>query len=91
LHTTRNRIDPASQPQQIQAFILLADGVLCVDLCNVVVSLLDRLYILISALFWGCGVMESKAYLLELVFLGLLVLAGFCCLAIQLLCCELFP
>jgi hypothetical protein len=31
------------------------------------------------------------AHLLELVFLCLLVLAGFCCLAVQLLCCELFP
>ena len=29
-------------------------------------------------------------YLLELVLLGLLVLAGFCCLAVELLRCELF-
>jgi len=34
--------------------------------------------------------MEGKVYLLELVLLGLLVLAGFCCLAVELLRCELF-
>jgi Na+-translocating ferredoxin:NAD+ oxidoreductase RnfD subunit len=34
--------------------------------------------------------MEGKVYLLELVLLGLLILAGFCCLAVELLRCELF-
>lgn len=44
LHPAGHRIDPASQSQQIQPLILLADGVLCVDLCDVVVALLDCLF-----------------------------------------------
>ena len=46
-------------------------------------------FILISCSFMMRG-MEGKVYLLELVLLGLLVLAGFCCLAVELLRCELF-
>jgi hypothetical protein len=92
LYPARNRINPASQSQQIQSFILLADGILGVDLCDVVVSLLDGL-ISSSAQLLVLGAlrgMEGKVYLLELVLLGLLVLAGFCCLAVELLRCELF-
>ena len=92
LYSAGDRIDPASQSQQIQSFILLADGILGVDLCDVVVSLLDGL-ISSSAQLLVLGAlrgMEGKVYLLELVLLGLLVLAGFCCLAVELLRCELF-
>ena len=90
LYSARHRIDPASQSQQIQSFILLADGVLGVDLCDVVVSLLDSLISSSAARSWCVRGMEGKVYLLELVLLGLLVLAGFCCLAVELLRCELF-
>lgn len=91
LYSAGDRIDPASQSQQIQSFILLTDGVLCVDLCDVVVSLLDGLISSSAARSFGAlRGMEGKVYLLELVLLGLLVLAGFCCLAVELLRCELF-
>ena len=44
LHPTRHRVDPASQSQQIQPLILLSDSVLGVDLCDIVVALLDCLF-----------------------------------------------
>lgn len=43
LHSASDSIDPAGQPQQIQLLILLANGILSVDLGDVAVVLLDRL------------------------------------------------
>lgn len=43
LHSTSHRIDSATQSQEIQTFVLLADCVLGVDFCDVVMALLDCL------------------------------------------------
>lgn len=44
LHPTRHRIDPAPQSQEVEPLVLLADGVLSVDLGNVRVVLLDGFF-----------------------------------------------
>jgi len=41
LNPTSHSIDPRSQAQQVEFLVLLADGVLSVDFCNVAVVLLD--------------------------------------------------
>lgn len=43
LYPTGDCIDTASQAQEVQALVLFADCVLGVDLCDVVVALLDCL------------------------------------------------
>jgi len=43
LHPASHSIDPTPQSQQIQTLILLADRILCVDLRDIVVALLDCL------------------------------------------------
>lgn len=59
---------------------------MCIDLGDVAVALLDCLELSAVGAEGGMGEWD----LLEFVFFGLLVFAGFVGLAIKLLCCELW-
>jgi hypothetical protein len=93
LYSASHRIDPASQPQQIQPLILFSNCILCIDFCDVAVALLDRLFVIFcQSMAPRAGQIRrvERTHLLQLVFLSLLILAGFRCLAVQLLRRELF-
>lgn len=93
LHAAGDGIDPAPQAEEVEPLVLLADGVLGVDLGDVGVALLDRL---------GCGCVSTDVVcrrgegeggggtdLLQLVLLGLLILGRLCGLPVELLGREL--
>lgn len=92
LDSTADGIDARRESEKIESLILFANGVLRVNLGNITVALLHGLDgISFVSRKQSTGVLANSSYLLELVLLSLLVLAGFGGLTVELLCGELRP
>ena len=87
-------IDAAGEAEEVELFVLLADGVLGVDFGDVGVALLDGLAVEWSqrSVFRLIGLEREKKrerHLFELVLFGDFVFAGFGCLSVELFRGEL--